>query len=81
MRTTMDNDRAQRNRYWRFLRDVQIEFTKLTWKTEYGTLADFEYFLEQNYGIVPVMDEGRFTDSFNVVNDKKFLLTRIKYDI
>lgn len=81
MRTTTDNDKAQRNRYWRFLSDVQAEFVKLTWKTEYGTQADFINFLEQTYGVIPVMDQGRYTNSFNIVNDKKFLLTRIKYDI
>lgn len=71
----------KRNKYWRFLRDVQAEFVELTWKTEYGTQADFEYFLQQNYGVAPIMAEGKYTDAFDIVDDKKFLFTRIKYDI
>jgi len=71
----------ERNNYWRFLRDVQGEFVKLTWKTEYGTQADFENFLQQNYGVATIMTEGQYSASFNIVNENKFLLTRIKYDI
>jgi hypothetical protein len=80
--TKVDYDtKVRRNKYWTFLGNVQKEFTDLTWNTEYGTQADFENFLTQHYGIAPIMDDGRYTDSFKIVNDKKFLLTKIKYDI
>lgn len=70
-----------RNKYWAFLQVAQAEFVRLTHGTEYGTQSDFEYFLERNYGIAPIMDDGHYTGSFNVVDDKKFLLTKIKHDI
>lgn len=73
--------KVQRNKYWRFLREVQAEFVKLTWKTEHDTQADFENYLQQNYGVAPIMTEGQYSASFNIVNENKFLLTRIKYDI
>lgn len=74
--------KEQRNKYWGFLRAVQAEFVKLTWKTEYGTQADFENFLQQNYGIAPEFNiERQYTNSYNIVNEKKYLLTKIKYDI
>ena len=80
--TRIDNDtKQQRNKYWALLRAAQSEFVKLTHGTEYGTQSDFEYFLERNYGIAPIMDNGQYTGSFNIVDDKRFLLTKIKYDI
>ena len=79
--TRVDCDKETRNKYWGVLRAAQAEFVELTWKTEYGTQKDFEYFLERNYGIAPIMDDGKYTQSYNIVDDKKFLLTKIKYDI
>ena len=80
--TRIDNDtKQQRNKYWALLRVAQAEFVRLTRGTEYGTQSDFEYFLERNYGIAPIMDNGQYTGSFNIVDDKKFLLTKIKHDI
>ena len=78
----IDNEtKQQRNKYWALLRVAQAEFVRLTYGTEYGTQSDFEYFLERNYGIAPIMNDGQYTGSFNVVDDKKFLLTKIKHDI
>ena len=80
--TRIDNDtKQQRNKYWALLRAAQSEFVKLTHGTEYGTQSDFEYFLERNYGIAPIMDNGQYTGSFNIVDDKRFLLIKIKHDI
>ena len=70
-----------RNKYWALLRVAQAEFVRLTYGTEYGTQSDFEYFLERNYGIAPIMDDGQYTGSYNIVDDKVFLFTKIKHDI
>lgn len=56
-----------RNKYWALLQVAQ---------------ADFENFLQQNYGIAPEFNiERQYTNSYNIVNEKKYLLTKIKYDI
>lgn len=70
-----------RNKYWALLRVAQAEFVRLTHGTEYGTQSDFEYFLERNYGIAPIMADGQYTGSYNIVDDKRFLLIKIKHDI
>lgn len=79
--TKVNCDKETKFKYWRVLREARAEFVELTWKTEYGTQEDFKYFLERNYGIIPIMHNGQYTQSYNIVDDKKFLLTKIKYDI
>ena len=80
--TRVDNPTPKdRNKYWALLRVAQAEFVRLTHGTEYGTQSDFEYFLERNYGIAPIMDNGQYTGSYNIVDDKRFLLIKIKHDI
>lgn len=76
----VDCNKDQRWRYWSFLRKAQSEFVGLTHGTEYGGQTDFETFLEANYGIKPMIAEGNYSGSYNIVNDKKFLLTKLKYD-
>ena len=79
--TRVDCDKETRNKYWRVLRVAQAEFVKLTWKTEYETQDNFVHYLNKHYGIDPIMDNGQYTGSYNIVDDKVFLLTKIKHDI
>ena len=80
MRQVDCNDKDHRWRYWNFLRTVQGEFINLTYRTEYGGQKDFEHFLQANYGIKPMFVEGKYSDSYCIVDDKKFLLTKLKHD-
>lgn len=80
MRQVDCDDKDHRWRYWNFLRNVQGEFINLTHRTEYGDQKDFEHFLLANYGIKPMFVEGRYSASYYVVDDKKFLLTKLKHD-
>ena len=76
----VDCDKAQRFRYWSFLRKAQSDYVTLTHGTEYGGQKDFEYYLEANYGIKPMIAEGNYTGSYTIVDEKKMLLTKLKYD-
>lgn len=77
----IDEDKAQRNRYWVAVREMRKEYTK-----EHEGVHDLtarptvHYWAEQRYGFrMEVTGDGDYSGNYTVIDPKKFMLFQIKY--
>lgn len=69
-----------RNQYWKMLKRAYNDYLSLVDGTEYNEgINGFYYFMQQNYGLQPELIDGKFGSSYNIVNEQKYFLFRIKY--
>ena len=70
----------QRVQYWGALHAVRAEYTSEVGDNAGMTGPTMPYWVEQKYGIRMGLDgSGNYTQTYEVVNPKRFLLFRIKY--
>lgn len=69
--------RKNRYKFWSTLKTLREECMEETGSSNH---TDFITWLENKYGFIPIeTDEGMITDNYIVVDDKKFLIFRLKY--
>jgi len=73
--------KAERAAYWQALRQASNDYIKLTeGVTDCDTgVNGFYYYLQHNYGLKPEMTDGKYSEKYTVVNEKKFLLFKLQY--
>jgi hypothetical protein len=74
--------KSKRYRYWSMLRSAKAEFIKATDQESIGYVTDpgaFYHYLKQIYGLQVETIDGKVTDDYAVVDEKKYLLFLIKF--
>ena len=74
--------KTKRYRYWEMLRSAKDEFMRVTEQESIGYITDpgaFYYYLKQNYGLQVETIDGKVTEDYAVVDEKKYLLFLIKF--
>ena len=70
----------QRKQYWGALHAVRAEYTSEVGDNAGMTGPTMPHWVEQKYGLKMGLDgSGNYTQTYEVVNAKRFLLFRIKY--
>jgi hypothetical protein len=70
----------QRKQYWGALHAVRKEYREAVGDNAGMTGPTMPYWVEQKYGLRMGQDgSGNYTQTYEVVNPKRFLLFRIKY--
>ena len=70
----------QRKQYWGALHAVRKEYQSEVGDNASMTGPTMPHWVEQKYGLKMGLDgSGNYTQDYQVVNDKRFLLFRIKY--
>jgi hypothetical protein len=70
------NKRQTRWDYWNALKSVRKEY--LTDNKEFDS-CEFEDFLTEHYGIRMHLFDGKITDGFEIVDEKKYLIFLLKH--
>lgn len=72
--------RRKRFQYWQALKTIRQEYMA-DMKSLDGQFDayDFEDYVEANYGIKMNMAEGRITDSYKIMDEKKYIIFLLKY--
>jgi len=70
------NKRQTRWDYWNALKNVRKEY--LTDNKEFDAY-EFEDFLTEQYGIRMHLSDGKITDGFEIVDEKKYLIFLLKH--
>lgn len=68
---TLEEHRRRRNEHWARLKRARLDCDT----------ANFPEWLERVHGLRLLMDNGMFTDDYNVVDSKKYTLYLLKYVI
>jgi len=70
----------QRRQYWGALHDVRAEYRQVVGNNDGMTGPTMPYWVEQKYGLRMGQDgSGNYTQYYDVIDPKKFLLFQIKY--
>jgi hypothetical protein len=76
----LEEIKKKRDRYWAMLRRAKNEYLSLVDGTEYNDgINGFYYFMQQNYGLQPELIDGNLGSTYNIVDEKKYLLFLLKY--
>jgi hypothetical protein len=71
---------ARRNQYWNALHSVRREYREAVGENEAMTGPTMPYWVEQKYGLKMGLDDsGNYTQFYDVVDPKRFMLFQIKY--
>ena len=77
----LEESRAKRRQYWGALKDARAEYlADNAGVLDLTARPTLHYWMEGKYGIKMGIDgQGNYTDSYSVVDPKKFMLFQIKH--
>jgi hypothetical protein len=74
----MNNE--QRNQYWGALHAVRREYREAVGDNTGMTGPTMPHWVEEKYGLrMGVNNDGQYTQEYEVINPKRFMLFQIKY--
>lgn len=80
MQDEVSTNRFLRTQYWMMLRKAMGDYDKShVHATRHGRTDGFCQFMRDQYGLAPTLTDGNFTEHYNIVNEKKYMLFKIKY--
>jgi hypothetical protein len=75
-----DEQKSKRWQYWNALHAVRSEYREAVGDNEGMTGPTLPFWVEQKYGIkMGINGEGQYTQEYDIVNPKRFMLFQIKY--
>jgi hypothetical protein len=74
-----EEQKTKRYRYWSMLRSAKNEFLRVTNQEYIAAPAVFYHYLKQHYGLQVETIDGKVTEDYAVVNEKKYLLFLMKF--
>jgi hypothetical protein len=74
--------KTHRYKYWQALKTLRQEYYSDVGDNAGMTRPSMHYWVEERYGFRMGLDgQGNYTDSYDVIDPKKYLLFQIKYGI